>query len=97
MTQRNLFADSPRFDGPHLEPDDHPRLNTQLKAVRDLMSNGEPWTLPQLVQGLESMGIHAMESGVSARIRDLRKEKFGGYTIETKLIKRGLFQYRMKA
>ena len=31
----------------------------------------------------------------SARLRDLRKKKFGGYTIERRYLKDGLWEYRM--
>ena len=36
------------------------------------------------------------EAGISARLRDLRKEKFGGYSIERKRSDEGLWWYRME-
>jgi len=35
------------------------------------------------------------EASVSARLRDLRKEKFGGHVVERRAVKRGLFEYRV--
>ena len=39
--------------------------------------------------------INAPESSVSARIRDLRKAKHGGYLIERQYVERGLNKYKM--
>jgi len=37
------------------------------------------------------------EASVSARLRDLRKAKFGAHTIERQRVSAGLFRYRMVA
>jgi hypothetical protein len=76
MTQADLFTTSPRFDGATLDIErDQSRLARQLTAVRLLMLDGQWRTLGQ---------IHDLtgypESSVSARLRDLRKLKFGGMT-----------------
>lgn len=35
------------------------------------------------------------EASVSARLRDLRKPRFGSYTIQREYVERGLFRYRL--
>jgi hypothetical protein len=40
-------------------------------------------------------GLHATGSGLSARVRDLRKARFGGYEVERKRIAGGLWAYRI--
>jgi hypothetical protein len=84
---------NPHFDGETYEPHlDHERLTTQLARVRWLVSNGQWWTLARLAQL-----AGGSEASVSARLRDLRKPKFGGLTVERERIDGGLFQYRVKA
>jgi hypothetical protein len=81
------------FDGSTYAPHfDQARLSGQLHAVKELMSDGQWRTLA---------AIHAVvggsEAGVSARLRDLRKPRFGGFCIERERIDgvRGLHRYRM--
>jgi len=87
----NLF-DTPDFDGDTYEaPLDKPRLSTQLKQVFDLMKDGQWRTLSEI-------GAKGSGSGVSARLRDLRKAKFGGHKVERRRKgnpKDGLFEYRL--
>lgn len=82
------------FDGPTIEPkrDDAP-LKEQAQRVRVLM-------LDQRWRTLEEIGaaknISNLQS-VSARVRDMRKTKWGGYTVERR-IRAGhkrLFEYRI--
>lgn len=84
----------PHFDGKTYEPEhDHKRLGKQMQAVKMLMSDGRFRTLLAI-----SRITGYPEASVSARLRDLRKAKFGGYTIERRSIgerKNGLFDYRM--
>ena len=69
---------------------DRVRLNAQAQRVYNAMSDGEWKTL---------RGIAAVtgdpEASISARIRDLRKPKFGGYDIPRRCQMRGLWEYRM--
>jgi hypothetical protein len=81
----------PDFDGATYDPQqDHTRLTGQLDRVRALLSDGKWRTLPD---------IHRLcggsTQGVSARIRDLRKQKFGANTVEHRRITGGLWEYRM--
>ena len=79
------------FDGDTYDAErDGARLHSQLERVRDLMRGGDWWTLVDLAQ--EAGGS---EASVSARLRDLRKPRFGGYAVERKYIENGLWAYRL--
>lgn len=86
-----------QFDGETYEPKlDQQRLSTQLEAIRELMLDNVWRTLPQIVLALRSRkGIHATEPGVSARLRDLRKSKFGAYNVERRRQSDHFFEYRI--
>lgn len=82
---------TPDFDGHTYDSErDHSRLATQLHAVRQAISDCQWWTLEALAK---STG--APEASISARLRDLRKPKFGGYMIKRAYRQRGQFVYRM--
>lgn len=85
------------FDGPSLKSSDNIRLGSQLCAVRDVMSTGFWYSLSDLVAIANArFAMKASEAGVSARIRDLRKAKFGGHTIERRRRGNGgLWEYRL--
>ena len=84
-----LFA--PEFDGATYEPDrDGNRLRAQFNRVKTALSDGQWWTLKEL-----SSVTGAPEASISARLRDLRKQKFGGHVIERRYVCIGLFQYRL--
>lgn len=69
-------------------------MGRQLAAVYDVMSDGAWYTFADLVKRLSYRGIGISEAGVSARIRDLRLNKYGAHTVDRR--KRGaLWQYRM--
>jgi hypothetical protein len=42
-----------------------------------------------------SVAVMAPESSVSARLRDLRKPRFGGYQVERKYVFKGCFAYQL--
>jgi hypothetical protein len=80
------------FDGETYERDrDRDRLSRQLVAVRSVLSDYEPHTLAEI-----AARIDAPEASVSARIRDLRKPRFGGHVVEREYVERGLFTYRLR-
>jgi hypothetical protein len=80
-----------RFDGATYDHDrDGARLGEQMQAVLSLMADGKPRTLTEI-----SMRVHAPESSVSARLRDLRKERFGGHTVNREYVGDGLFRYQL--
>lgn len=78
------------FDGRTYEPArDFARLNTQLFRVRAFIEDGQWHTLRQIADA-----AGGTEAAVSARLRDFRKAKHGGWEIERRYLNRGLFQYR---
>ncbi len=86
-----------RFGGATYDPElDHDRLSTQLVKVRDYLWSYSPnwFTLREL-----SLQLNEPEASVSARLRDLRKDKFGGHEIEARRQprsgKRGTWEYRL--
>ena len=81
----------PQMDGATFEePRDGNRLRAQLEAVRTTISDGKPYTLAEL----ERL-TGAPQASVSARLRDLRKPKFGNYDIRRDYIADGVWSYRM--
>jgi DNA-binding Lrp family transcriptional regulator len=79
------------FDGQTYEPDrDASRLTAQLESVRELMADGQWRTLGEI----HDLTGHP-EASVSARLRDLRKDKFGAYLVERAYVRRGLYRYRL--
>jgi RIO-like serine/threonine protein kinase len=91
MQEQLSLWDMPDFDGATYEADrDHDRLGKQMVAVRDMAMNWEWITLQTLA---ELTGYP--EASVSARLRDLRKPKFGSYTVERRYEGGGLWSYRV--
>ena len=80
------------FDGNTYDPIlDRDRLISQLSRVRRIMSMGDWWTLSLLAEA-----VGGSEAGVSARLRDLRKSRFGGYTVNRRRVRdSGLFEYQL--
>lgn len=84
-----------RFDGKTFYPAiDGVRLTTQLTAVFDFMSDGMWRTLKQI-----SSEVGSPESSISARLRDLRKPRFGQYTVDRRRMSEGAgtYEYRIAA
>src|SRR6187431_3341804 len=99
MTQQSLFDkmhkfDGPlRFDGADIVPErDSPRLTTQLETIRQKMMNGQWWTVAEL----EYETGHPATS-ISAQIRNLRKPRMGGWTVERRHVGDGLYEFRLDA
>ena len=67
------------------------RLNQQARDVYAVVQDGQWHTL----MGIAKITGHP-EASVSARLRDLRKPRFGGFTVERRYIADGLYQYRVK-
>jgi len=79
------------FDGKTYNHElDHGRLKRQLNLVFDLMIDGEWRTLFEI----ENI-ISEPQASISARLRDLRKPRFGSYVVERKRRSKGLFEYRV--
>ncbi len=69
---------------------DGTRLNAQMLRVFNGMKGGQWHTLSTIAR---SSG--APEASVSARLRDLRKPRFGGHTVDRRRVIGGLFEYRL--
>lgn len=82
------------FDGKTFEQaHDGPRLTRQLLKVATLMGDHAWRTLAEI-----ATEAGCSEASASARLRDLRKSKFGGFTVERQRRGRadkGLFEYRV--
>jgi len=83
------------FGGSTFDPKkDGARLSRQLSRVRALMLDSKWRTLREI-----SEAVGSPEASCSARLRDLRRNEFGGYTVEREPVpyQPGLFQYRVRA
>lgn len=81
----------PAFGGSTFNPArDGERLGRQLDRVRNLMLDGQWRTLAEI-----SAATGAPEASVSARLRDLRKPHFGGFTVDEQFVSKGLHRYRV--
>ena len=79
------------FDGRTFsDAQDGERLRTQLFRVRMLMLDGAWRTLAEIETKLD-----CPQASISARLRDLRKEKFGALTVDRQRRTRGTFEYRV--
>lgn len=79
------------FDGFTYEPKrDESRLFRQLRAVRAVLADGLWHTLPEI----EKATGHPQAS-VSARIRDLRKDRWGAHIVVREHVRNGLHRYRL--
>ena len=77
------------------DPDAPRRIPRQQSVVLRALSDGYWWTIPQLEDFARFHGVPATPQGLSARIRDLRKERWGGHTVERECIGSGVFRYRL--
>ena len=88
---RQGWNETPEFDGETYEHDrDHGRLAAQLGRVMAVMRDYQWHTLGDI----EAKTGDEKQS-ISARLRDFRKEKFGGHHIARRYILNGLFEYRL--
>lgn len=82
------------FDGNTFnEERDSSRLLGQLARVKGLMRDGKWRTLVEIADTISAPG-----ASISARLRDLRKQRFGAYKVERRLRgepKLGIWEYRM--
>jgi hypothetical protein len=101
-SMKDLFGDTPfalpqppverAFDGDTYEPDrDHERLSGQLQRVYELMRD-EHWRTLEAI----SRNTGGTEASVSARLRDLRKDKYGAHVVERRHVVGGLWEYKMR-
>ena len=80
-----------RFDGQTYEPTlDQVRLTGQLLEVYRVMADGRARTLRAIAEE-----VGCSEASASARLRDLRKSRFGANAVTRKRIHGGLFVYAL--
>lgn len=93
--QFDLFKDVPEERAFGGETYDHQRdfvrLSGQLLRVYNVMLDGRWRTLAQIA----ALSAPGTEAAVSARLRDLRKDKFGAHDMQAECIEGGLWRYRM--
>lgn len=78
-------------DGETYDPElDFDRLNRQMRLVWSFVRDGRWYTLRDLARRTEMP-----EASISARLRDLRKPKFGNQTVERKRVSGGQWMYRV--
>lgn len=81
----------PEFDGSTYDhAQDFTRLTKQLERVHHVLRDNQWHSLSQI-----SALTGDPESSVSARIRDLRKPKFGGQLVQHRRNETGLWEYRL--
>lgn len=91
MSTLSLFDLPTYFDGSTYSPEyDRERLSGQLERVRAYMLAHDWVTLAEL-----HTRVGGSEASVSARLRDLRKPRFGAYTVQRKRLEGGLFAYKV--
>jgi len=79
------------FDGSDYQPlRDDGRLSKQIDRVFHCMKDGNWRTLPQIAEATGDP-----EASISAQLRHLRKERFGGHTINKQHVSEGLFTYQL--
>ena len=79
------------FDGTTYIPTlDHSRLTKGLRKVYDAMTDGRWWSLHEL-----SLRCGVYEQSIGSRVRDIRKERFGGFQVDRKRIAKGLWMYKL--
>lgn len=87
------------FDGDTIiEEFDEERLGDQLKRVFKLMKDEKWRTLNEIQVSINTLSKVTSTASISARLRDLRKIKNGGHTVErqrSEPYEKGIFQYRL--
>ena len=97
---QSLFDQPVEFDGATYAPQhDRERLTGQIERVFDAVKNGDWQTLDEIQQRIESVTGHRdPHASISAQLRHLRKERFGGHTVEKRHRgdrAHGLYEYRL--
>lgn len=91
--QLDLLAQEVWFDGETYDPAlDRERLKRSLDRVWYAMRDGQWKSLADIRQR-----VGGSESGISARLRDFRKPRFGSHTVNRKRLNCGLWMYQIVA
>lgn len=96
-----MLEQQPLFGGSTYDPAlDGARLKGQWQRVFDVLKGGKAMTLAEIQRAIEkTTGVHDSQTGISARIRDFRKKKFGGHWVHSSRRgdqKRGVWEYRLE-
>lgn len=95
LTYTPRHPQAPMFDGEtYSKQFDCERLTGLMRAVYDLMKDGE-WRTAAEIKDIIQRGS---EGGIGARMRDLRKAKWGSHDVPSRRRgdeKNGLYEYRM--
>ena len=87
------------FNGPEYDPArDQDRLQKQIGRVFQVMRDQGWRTLDEISQATSLLTEHGNAdpvASVSAQLRHLRKDRFGGHTVNRRHIGTGLFQYQL--
>lgn len=79
------------FDGSTYDSGlDQQRLSKQFETVKNIMLDGA-WHTYSEIRDLTGFPTQS----ISARVRDLRKPRFGNYRVERERVEGGLYQYRI--
>lgn len=89
MKDLSLF-DQDRDGDTYDRTKDRWRLNKQHVRIYMVMRDAAWYTL-----GYISMVTGDPEASISARLRDFRKERFGGHVVERKRVTDGWWEYRL--
>jgi hypothetical protein len=75
---------------------DRDRLTSALEKVFHIMLDRE-WHSLTHIQSLVWILFKSTvsEAGISARLRDFRKPKFGSHTVDSRHVNNGLWEYRL--
>ena len=96
MANLSVIKQVPHFDGATYTPElDHRRLANQLLVIKELMLDGVWRTLVEI----EAM-TGFRPASISAQLRHLRKERFGGYAVQKRRRgkgRSGLYEYLVLA
>lgn len=87
MTQTAMDFDGSTFDRTR----DGPRLFHQAELVFECIKDGRWRTLHAIAEQTRQP-----EASVSARLRDLRKPRYGGHTVKRRYIAQGVHEYRLE-
>ncbi len=90
--RKTVGASRISFDGASVLGIDMPRLSGQTARVFQMMSDGKYKTLTQIASG-----CRCLETSASARLRDLRKKRFGSHTVVSRQVEghAGLYEYKL--
>lgn len=80
-----------RFNGSdYVHERDAARLTGQLERVKELMKDGQWRSLPAIAKATGDP-----EASISAQLRHLRKDRFGGHFVDKRYQGHGLYEYRL--